>query len=78
MEYCKTTAHTKFGCVGVKVWIYRNKDKPKGGGPPPPPPTRQEVLAKAGLPQLSELDNKKVNSTIGKIGGCLLAVSALA
>jgi small subunit ribosomal protein S3 len=24
VDYCSTTAHTKFGCIGVKVWIYSN------------------------------------------------------
>ena len=22
VDYCCTTAHTKFGCIGIKVWIY--------------------------------------------------------
>ncbi|HOJ16096.1 MAG TPA: 30S ribosomal protein S3 [Caldisericia bacterium] len=22
IDYCCTTAHTKFGCIGIKVWIY--------------------------------------------------------
>lgn len=61
VEYCKTTAHTRSGTVGVKVWIYRNKEEWTGRGPPPPPPTRREVLEAAGLPQLDEFTDKKMS-----------------
>lgn len=29
IDYAKATAHTTFGCVGVKVWIYRGEVFPK-------------------------------------------------
>jgi small subunit ribosomal protein S3 len=29
IDYARATAHTTFGCVGVKVWIYKGEVFPK-------------------------------------------------